>query len=230
MEPTSSTSALAGPAAADVSQRTAGVEADAPVPPTSTTPASPTLSGPPASHTPGSPTAPGRPALPNASPTSPGAPVFSDALPIATGGPVTTVASPTSPGRPVSTAAMPTSPGPPVLALPEPREPTPPPIAPPSSQPTIVNNAPTDSTTSTNPSSTRSSGRSTHTTDDKSFTAIDEKEELERTASHYASARQSLDPAGVETSALLNLPPPPPFNLDVHGLTVGVPHHSRLVK
>lgn len=195
---------------ADMSAPPGPAEVPAAGPPTSASPASP---GRPLARlkTPASPSARGLPAL--ASPTSPGPPVM--ALPSGL------VTSPASPDPPVSpTMASPTSPGPPISFSSQPTS-HPPPLV----LPTIVNDAATDSSPST-PSSHSHSNRSSSS---KSIKSLDEKEEIPRSPSHYASARSSLDP-GVETSALLNLPPPPPFNLDVHGLTVGVPKHSRLVK
>jgi hypothetical protein len=60
--------------------------------------------------------------------------------------------------------------------------------------------------------------------DTASNSSLDEKgDDIPRTPHHIES-----EP--VEPSALLNLPPPPPFDLDVRGLTVGVPRHSRLAK
>lgn len=57
----------------------------------------------------------------------------------------------------------------------------------------------------------------------------------EKTPSHYASARASIDTRATTggnicppSSALLNLPPPPPLDIVVNNLTVGVPKHSRI--
>lgn len=52
----------------------------------------------------------------------------------------------------------------------------------------------------------------------------DDEKALEKREWEVAAARDELD--GEDTSALLNLPPPPPFDLKVDGLTVGVPHHK----
>ncbi|GMK58369.1 hypothetical protein CspeluHIS016_0504010 [Cutaneotrichosporon spelunceum] len=67
--------------------------------------------------------------------------------------------------------------------------------------------------------------------------SLDEKEsEIPHTSSlhssslHASSLHASNSSEQPEVSALLNLPPPLPFDLDVRGLTVGVPQHSRIVK
>ncbi|BEI93776.1 uncharacterized protein CcaverHIS019_0602350 [Cutaneotrichosporon cavernicola] len=70
----------------------------------------------------------------------------------------------------------------------------------------------------------RDSGSSTRT-------SVNEKEdEIARTPHSQRASYSSNPPEPPEVSALLNLPPPLPFDLDVRGLTIGVPRQSRIVK